>query len=73
MAETPSEKKVIIKPGRIVTGQSGQKLIIIIKPSRCIVDVHSHIENGACAPLPLLWDKVPLKPHWERKTVYPFC
>lgn len=64
-----SEKTVIINPGQKILGKTGEKLVIIVRSPRCIVDGHSHIENGACAPLPLIWDKVPLKPHLERKTL----
>ncbi len=69
MSSYTTERKAIAKHSRMVRGKSGEKLTIIIMSPCCIVDSHSHIENGACAPLPLLWDKLPLKSHWERKTV----
>lgn len=65
----PEERTVFIQPGQRVVEKSGEKLRIIVMLPRCIVDAHSHIENGACAPLPLLWEQVPLKPHLERKTL----
>jgi predicted TIM-barrel fold metal-dependent hydrolase len=52
-----SEQTIIAQPARSRQAQSGTSLMVIIPSPRCIVDGHSHIENGACAPLPLLWDK----------------
>jgi predicted TIM-barrel fold metal-dependent hydrolase len=49
-----------------------EHLVMPVKPVPllyCIVDSHSHIENGACAPLPLLWDKIPMQPHIGRKVL----
>jgi hypothetical protein len=69
MPYDPPKRTVIVKPGRSIPFKSGEALTIIIQSLRCIADSHAHIENGACAPLPLLWDKVPLKPHVERKTL----
>jgi|WetSurMetagenome_2_1015567.scaffolds.fasta_scaffold35203_2 predicted TIM-barrel fold metal-dependent hydrolase len=49
-----------------------EHLTMPVKPEPllyCVVDSHSHIENGACAPLPLLWDKLPLRPHFDRGTI----
>jgi len=54
--ETP-EQTVIAMPGKRIKSKTGTKLTIIIPTPRCIADCHAHIENGACAPLPLLWDK----------------
>jgi hypothetical protein len=51
------KQTVIAMPGRSIQSKSGISLTIIIPTPTCIVDGHSHIENGACAPLPLLWDK----------------
>jgi predicted TIM-barrel fold metal-dependent hydrolase len=62
-------RTVIVKPGQSFCGKTGENLTIITPTPRCIVDSHSHIENGACAPLPLLWDKLPLQPHLERKWI----
>lgn len=33
------------------------------------IDGHSHIQSGATAPLPLLWDQVPGKMHSSRDTI----
>lgn len=57
MANEKTERIVFVKPGQSATGKTGENLSIIIPSPRCVVDGHSHIENGACAPLPLLWDK----------------
>ncbi len=58
--EMPKET-VIAKPGRSILSKTGISLTIIIPKPQCIADGHAHIENGACAPLPLLWDKFPDK------------
>ena len=63
------KQTIIAKPGRSIQTKSGISLTIIIPTPRCILDGHSHIENGACAPLPLLWDKLPFKPKLQRDTI----
>ncbi len=65
MAYTPPERRVTINPGQKIVGKSGEKLVIVIRSPRCILDGHSHIENGACAPLPLIWNR-PWVPDVER-------
>jgi hypothetical protein len=69
MSQELTNRTVMLKPGLSFQGKTGERLTIIIPPPRCFVDCHSHIENGACAPLPLLWDKLPLRPHIERNWV----
>ncbi len=54
--EMPNET-IIARPGRSIQTKSGISLIINIPTPSCIMDGHAHMENGACAPLPLLWDK----------------
>jgi predicted TIM-barrel fold metal-dependent hydrolase len=51
------KQTIIAMPGRSIQTISGISLTIIIPSPQCVADGHSHIENGACAPLPLLWDK----------------
>ena len=51
------KQSIITMPDCSILSKSGISLKIIIPSPKCIVDGHSHIENGACAPLPLLWDK----------------
>ena len=67
--EMYADKTVVWQPGKSILGKSGQKLIVIIPTPRCVVDSHMHIENGACTPLPLLWDKNGLIRGWKRKTI----
>ena len=67
--EMYADKTVVWQPGKSIRGKSGQKLIVIIPTPRCVVDSHIHIENGACTPLPLLWDKNELIRGWKRKTI----
>ena len=67
--EMYADKTVVWQPGKSIRGKSGQKLIVIIPTPRCVVDSHMHIENGACTPLPLLWDKNELIRGWKRKTI----
>ena len=52
-----ADEMVVVQPGQRVIGKTGQKLVIKILSPHCLVDSHVHIENGACTPLPLLWDK----------------
>ncbi|MBD3345522.1 MAG: amidohydrolase family protein [Chitinivibrionales bacterium] len=61
MRENPPAKTVIARPGRKIAGKTGQQLTIIIPADLALVDSHAHIENGACVPLPLLWNQMPLK------------
>jgi predicted TIM-barrel fold metal-dependent hydrolase len=63
------DKTIIFKPGQKVQFKTGQRLILIVQTPRCIVDSHMHIMNGACTPLPLLWDKSNLIKGWERKFI----
>ena len=67
--EMYADKTVVWQPGKSIREKSGQKLIVIIPTPRCVVDSHMHIENGACTPLPLLWDKQELIRGWERKAI----
>jgi hypothetical protein len=57
MPHDPLKQTVSIKPGQNVNSKTGEQLTVIIQSPRCIADSHAHIENGACAPLPLLWDQ----------------
>jgi hypothetical protein len=57
MAYDPPKRTVVIKPDQKIALKSGEHLTIVISNPRCIADAHAHIENGACAPLPLIWDK----------------
>lgn len=57
MTQTTPEQTVIAMPGKGIKSKTGTKLTIVNPLPRCIADCHAHIENGACAPLPLLWDK----------------
>jgi hypothetical protein len=68
MPNDPSKQTVSIKPGQNVNSKTGEHLTVIIQSPRCIADSHAHIENGACAPLPLLWDQS-FVPDVERKTL----
>ena len=62
-----NENEVIAMPGNSVSWVSGENFTLIIPSPRCFVDSHSHIENGACAPLPLIWGKTDPAPHFQRK------
>ncbi len=55
--EINADKTIVWQPDKIIQEKTGRKLTVIIPTPRCIVDSHMHIENGACTPLPLLWDK----------------
>lgn len=57
MPDELPKQTVIARPGRSIQLKTGMSFTIIIPVPRCIVDGHAHMENGACAPLPLLWDK----------------
>src|SRR5271157_4635474 len=63
------ENTVIAKPGNSVSRASGENFTLVVPSPRCFVDSHSHIENGACAPLPLLWAKSIVATHAGRKWV----
>jgi predicted TIM-barrel fold metal-dependent hydrolase len=65
MPYLPQERQVVIKPGGQIPAKTGERLIIVIPSSRCIADSHAHIENGACVPLPLAWNR-PWVPDVER-------
>jgi|WetSurMetagenome_2_1015567.scaffolds.fasta_scaffold69472_2 hypothetical protein len=52
-----NENTVIAMPGQSASRTSGENFTVVIPSPRCFVDSHSHIENGSCAPLPLLWDQ----------------
>lgn len=67
--EMYADKTVVWQPGKSIRKKTGQKLIVIIPTPRCVVDSHMHIENGACTPLPLLWDKSDIINGWKRKTI----
>ena len=60
---------VIAMPGNSVSSVSGDNFTLVIPSPRCFVDSHSHIENGACAPLPLIWGKTDPAPHFQRKWI----
>jgi predicted TIM-barrel fold metal-dependent hydrolase len=62
------QRTIVTKPGQGNRHKSGECLTVIIQSTRCIADSHAHIENGACVPLPLLWDKS-FVPDVERKTL----
>jgi predicted TIM-barrel fold metal-dependent hydrolase len=64
-----TKRTVKTKIDRIVSAKTGESLTVVILSPKCVVDCHAHIENGACAPLPLLWDKLPLQMKLERKTI----
>lgn len=57
MPDEVPKQTIISLPGRSLQLKTGTYFSIITPVPRCIVDAHSHMENGACAPLPLLWDK----------------
>ncbi|MBN1577401.1 MAG: amidohydrolase family protein [Chitinispirillaceae bacterium] len=57
MPRSSENRTFIVDSDRSVTFSTGRKLVIIARYPRCICDSHGHIENGACVPLPLLWDK----------------
>jgi hypothetical protein len=63
------ENAVIAMPGQSVSRASGDTFTVVIPSPRCFVDSHSHIENGACAPLPLLWDQAIILRYLERKEI----
>ena len=63
------KQTIVAKPGRMIQSRSGISLTIIIPSAHCIADCHAHIENGACAPLPLLWDKSWMIRGRSRKTI----
>lgn len=56
LVEQPGQK-IVTRPGRSVQLKTGMPFILVRSFPQCIADGHAHIENGACAPLPLLWDK----------------
>jgi predicted TIM-barrel fold metal-dependent hydrolase len=66
MADDTKDKPVIAKPDRTIPGWINEFITIRIQPQRCIVDGHAHIENGSCAPLPPLWNKLPWLIRWMR-------
>jgi hypothetical protein len=63
------DNAVIAMPGQSVSRTSGENFTVVIPSPRCFVDSHSHIENGACAPLPLLWDQAIILRYLERKEI----
>lgn len=46
-----------IRPGESLTASSGKSHKFIVHQPRplILIDGHSHIQNGACCPLPLIW------------------
>jgi hypothetical protein len=54
-AELQKRTVTITPDTKYVQAKTGESLTVIIKSPTCIVDCHAHIENGSCAPLPLLW------------------
>ena len=68
MAKKPAVRYV--SPGDTITGSTGNKLSGILRQPlpRFLLDGHSHIQSGACAPLPLIWAQNPItdKLHFRR-------
>ncbi|MBN1758572.1 MAG: amidohydrolase family protein [Chitinispirillaceae bacterium] len=68
MAEKPVIKHIY--PGDIMTGSTGKKITfhLHLPRPRFLLDGHSHIQSGACAPLPLIWAQNPItdKLHFRR-------
>lgn len=54
-------KRVLTKDGRVNNLRSGEKVEIIVKSKlpALLIDSHTHIQSGSCAPLPILWDRIP--------------
>ena len=69
MTKQAKSETVIAVPGNTIRANSGTELKVVIPRPKCIIDCHMHIESGACAPLPLLWDKAPILDRVDRETI----
>ena len=67
MSDYSPKQTFLAKPGSGVPTTSGSNYTVVLPSPRCFVDSHAHIENGACAPLPLLWGKTDPLPRFSRK------